>query len=212
MTADDIIDLAQRDFSDRSDAECLSDLQAIHDELCHDFKLKPSTSTINLTASTASYTLVAARVFDVRYRRSASEYKQLIPTHRDELDITDSQWRSRADSEPEYFFMEADKIYLVPAPDTTTSSGYPIVEADIASTETLSGATVLPAGLSSYRVYVEGLKARLALRVEDPRYGEYHRMYMEERKRLASQLHTKAQRFSPRWLPAGALGSFRRAR
>lgn len=212
-TAGDIIDEAQRDFTHRSDAECLADLQAVHDELCFDFRLKIASTTISITAGTASYTQ-AGRVYDARYTRSATrgDYKTLKATHKEELDEIDPRWRARENAEPEYFYMEAGNIVLHPTPDETTSGSYPRIDVDYATSETLVSGTDLPDGLMSYRVYVEGLKSRLALRVEDPRYPAYERMYQLERKRLADQLNHTAADFVSRQLPAGAITGFRRRR
>lgn len=215
MTATQAIAEAQRDFPDRSTTECLADLQAVHDELTFDFRIAPSSTTINVTSGTAGYALASgtSRIYSVRYTRSATkgDYKTLRPTHKDELDQVYERWRSRDNAEPEMYYIEGGSIYLVPAPNATTSGSYPRLDLDVSSTATLSGGTNLPT-LPSSRVYIEGLKARLALRTEDSRYGEYARMYAIERKRLGTILNNQAAYFSPRMLPGSAFASWRTRR
>jgi len=208
-TAGDIIDLVQLTFSHASDEECLADLQIIHNELCFDFKLKPSTGTITtLVAGTREYTLPTGtgRVDQVRYHRSAtrSDFKILIPTHVDKLDELDSRWRGKNNGEPQQFYIQNGKIGLVPPPDTATSGSYPQIQIDISSVETLADATVMPSSVISHQAWVDGVHMRVAARCKDDRYGIYRQAYQDERKRLGEQMNKFARDFKVQILPAHA--------
>lgn len=212
-TAQDVINEAKREFDGRSDEECLADLQAVHNELCWDFKLIPSEDTINLTAGTSSYSMPAdcARVYELRYRTSStrSNFTRLIATEREELDELHNHWRGTNNGKPQYYYILGGLLYLYPTPDTSTSAGYPILEIDYSAITTLASGTDLPSSLFTYRAYVEGLKSRLALREEDERYGEYMRMYTMERKRLAEQLFSRAADYRQKIYGPGTTQGFR---
>lgn len=207
MTAADIIDRVQFDFPNASDTELLADLQVIHDELCFDFKLKKSTVTnTSLVAGTRAYALASgtARVYQARYVRSAADgdFRVLQETAEDELDQIQSNWRGLSDGEPSQFFADTGQINLVPAPDTTTSSSYPQLQYEISSYETLIASTDMPTGISSYEVWVDGVKARFALRYKDDRFQIFAQMYAMGRARLGTQVNNLPARYQQVHRPA----------
>lgn len=212
MTDAQAINLIQADFDNASNAEVLSDLQAIHDDLCRVMRLKPSTQTLSsIVAGTPGYALSAgwARVFGVRYFSSATDYTKLKATDKDELDSFRYNWRLESGT-PDSYYIESGNIYLVPSPDTSSSGGYPKVEVDISSTETLSGSgTNLPSGVSSYRAWIEGAKWLIALRYQDPRTSYYEKRYEDERKKLFQQVQQASAEFKPRFIPVGQSSSYR---
>lgn len=211
MTAGEVIDLVQRDLKNASDAECLDDLQAIHDDLAFSMRLKPSTQTLSsLVSGTASYALSTgwARVFGVRYYTSATSYEKLKPTSKDELDSFRQYWRTET-GEPDSYYIDGGNIVLVPAANETSSGSYPQVQVDLSLTETLADATTLPTGISSYRAWVEGTKMLVAARYEDPRFNLYAQRYDIYRKRLFEQIQQGSAEYKPRILPPGASQSFR---
>lgn len=183
MTAQNIIDEAKLDFPDETDTRALSDLQSIHDHLLFKFKIYWSTENVSLTADTQEYTIPTDtnRVYQVRYYTSATEYKVLTATHIDKLDKENSKWRMHDSGTPREFYADLGrgKIGFYPAPDTTTS-GYPIVQADVSKRQTLSVGDTLPGSLPSYQAWVEGVRYRMALRVNDERVGAYLSMFKHE--------------------------------
>lgn len=215
MTFNELIAQVKLDFAKVSDAEVLADLQAIHDELCFDFKLIKSTETeTSLVAGTREYALPAgtARVYQVRYVRSATagDFRVLQETSEDELDQTRRNWRGLDNGEPYKFFADGGNLSLVPAPDTASSGSpaYPRLEFEIASYEPgLDGTEDLPTGLSSYEAWVDGAKMRLALKRQDKRYPLYERAYMMNRRRLATQVNQLPARYQQVYRPAPYQGS-----
>lgn len=200
VTAQNIVTEVQFDFPDRSDTELLADLQDVYDELSFDFKLNPGTQSVStITAGTAGYALSAGttRVYQARYHTSSTSYTVLDMVHVDWLDAYQSQWRGASDGTPRYCYVELGTIYLHPAPDTSTSGGYPTLDVDTTTNATLVLATALPAGLASYKVFSEGVKALSALRTSDGRYPEYKARYEAEKDRLARQTHRFGVHFHP---------------
>jgi len=214
-TVADVIGVIQLDFPNASDTEILSCLQQVHNEICFDYKLKPALGTITtLAVGTREYALPAstARVDQVRYRNSATreDFTVLQPTHIDELDTLDVRWRARANGKPQQFYIQAGNIGLVPPPDTATSGSYPQIELDVSQYEILTAGTTLPTSVVSHQAWVEGAKARIALRYEDQRYAVYQRAFEMERKRLAHQLNSFSRQFKVQFLPNSTMGGRRR--
>lgn len=203
MTAQQAIDAARRDFPDRSDTEALADLNIIHARLCFENRLIPATETVNLVSGTESYALPSnvVRVYGARYRTSATEYTALGAVSRDYLNTAESDWASLTDGEPERFFVEAGYVYLVPAPGTTTSGGYPVLELETGKTSTLSSGTSLPT-LPSYDVYITGLQLVFATRLQDPRIGYYKSLHEDAVRRLGNIVHSSASGVSVRFVPS----------
>lgn len=205
MTAQEVIDLAKLDFPDETDTKALADLQVIHDELCFDFKVYPSTQSLtSLVAGTNNYALTAGtkRVYNARYLANSSSSKPLEPTHRDHMDVLDPNWEARANGTPREYWVEAGKVYLHPTPDTSSSGGYPKVELVTTLGQTLVVGTTLPS-VPNYQAWVEGVKWRIALRKNDPRMEIYRGLYMMERTRLADQLSSAVVQVGFTAYPAG---------
>lgn len=193
-TAGNIIDQAQLVIPEVNDTVALAYLQLIHNELCFDFKLSKATATnTSLVAGTRAYSLAsgASRVYQVRYVRSATDgdFKVLMPTSEDELDQRYRNWRGMDDGEPNWVFVDSDQVNLVPSPDSSTSGSYPQLQYEYTSVATLSSGTNLPTGVVSYEAWRCGLLWKMAEGYK-PEIIEYWRMrYMEERGKLANQLH-----------------------
>lgn len=205
-TIADIFTQVRLDFPSQSDAELLSDAQSIHDELCFDFKLIPGTLNLNVTAGTSEYSLTGdhVTVYSADYARSATDAEPLRVSHPDEMDEFRPNWRREPASTPSWYYVESGKVGLVPAPSASTSGTYPRLELRTGQRQTLAltpSPTNLPAGLVSYQAWVDGIKARAAIRVSDQRATSFAQMYDASRRRLSEQLHSSARRYRRTFLP-----------
>lgn len=201
MTVQQLIDRVQIDFPDQSEAECLSDLQSVYDELSFDYKLSPSTAEISLTAGTGEYALPAGvtRVFEARYVSSASSATVLVQAHTDWLDNNYPGWRSHDSGTPRYCYAEAGNIGLYPKPSETTSGSYPKVHADVTTRIDLGLSDDLPS-LADYGAFVDGVKAAICARTNDSRYPVYKDRHESGVRRLSIQVQRFNARYSqPLW-------------
>lgn len=206
-TFTNLVSRIQIDFPDASATELLDDLQVIHNELCFRFKLIKSTqSNTSLVAGTGSYALPTntARIYQVRYWADSSGFTVLTETSEDEMDSVRPRWRGETAGTPRFYMADSGTMTLVPAPGISTSGGYPKLTFEISSYQpAISGSDTLPTGIFDHEAWVNGVKARFALRHGDARYPVYERMYEESRAILAQQTNTVPARFQPRFQPAG---------
>jgi len=119
---------------------------------------------INLTAGTSEYAFAAetvARVWSVRYLRSANQDDnyRLKETDITRLDLEFGNWRGLENDEPQMFYIGATsagalRLGVTPAPNLTTSGGYPILRCNVTRFGTLAAGGDLPANIRSSDVYV----------------------------------------------------------
>lgn len=192
----DIIANARLRFNDLKDADALVYLKEVRAHVLGllDFRKTTITNT-SLVAGTAEYAYADTSMnFDqVRYVRSATDgdFKILRAITKDYLYAERPEWTMQEDGEPSEFYLTAGttgpKIGLVPAPDTSTSGGYPKLEMDITQNETLTTGTTIYDDLPSASVYINGIKKRYA---EDK-----HRDDIEVYTRLFKSDIAEAQRY-----------------
>lgn len=200
-TAQAIIDEAKLDFPDETDTRALSDLQSVDDYICFRFPVIRSRQDVTLTADTREYSLPSntVRVLACRYVTSATASDKLQARHLDWFDAYDYNWRDQSSGTPMDYYVDTanNNIGLHPAPDTTTSGGYPKLTLDVSQRRgTLVVGTDFGSNLPSYQAWVEGLRHRMALRTSDERLGYYERMFNHELAQLDLMLRGSAE-FQP---------------
>lgn len=86
-------------------------------------------STVNLTAGTARYAWPADMVFlyTAVYEASSSSRTRLIPVFPEQMGQIDEEWRHHPPSTPTHIIPEGSYMRLWPAPNASTSGGYPVV-------------------------------------------------------------------------------------
>lgn len=146
---------------------------------------------INITTGTAEYAFATepARVWSVRYIKSAAQDDnyRLVQTDITKLDIQHGNWRGAQNGEPQMFYLGSTstgalRLGVTPAPDVTTSGGYPILRAYCTRFAAIVAGGNLPANIRSSDVYVFVACWRYAL---DQRRPEEIIGYWENRAKQA---------------------------
>jgi len=130
ITVQAIYTAVQTHFSDIPEATFLSLLNDVHQEIIENIRLTPDVAvTVELTAGQQEYALpdTVLRIWEAAYMAQAGDYQRLKQTNVDRLDDGSPTWRNYSPSTPSRVYDRGGNLGLVPAPDTTTSGGYPIV-------------------------------------------------------------------------------------
>lgn len=161
----DVVDVARLVYPDLSPTDAVKYLNIIRGEVLRRLKLYATTSTISLTAGTQEYALSAGidRVEAVEYRRSAtqSDFMPVLPVSLDYLEQQETRFRAYTNGEPRRFYLSEGTtgplIGFVPAPLTSTSSGYPIITLYEQAFTTLIVSDTFYDDLPSCLVYTTGV-------------------------------------------------------
>jgi len=130
VTVTNLYTAAQTHFPDIPQAVFLSLLNDVHQEIIENVRLTPDVAvTVNLTAGQQEYALpdTVLRIWEAAYMSEAGDYQKLEQTNVDWLDYNAPTWRNYPPSTPYRVYDRGGNIGFVPAPDTSTSGGYPIV-------------------------------------------------------------------------------------
>lgn len=184
----------QLDFPDVPTADVLTALNEEHYKLCHLYPLYTSTETFSsLVSGTGEYNFATlpASVRHAIYKptATASGWITLRATSIDALNSDNPTWRQSTASQPTHYYTTTDgtnvKLGLYPAPNTTSSGGYPavIVYTWLATVLT----TNMPVSIDAYDCYKYGACYRLALQKNDPRAAMYKGLYEEAKRVLHKQ-------------------------
>ncbi len=130
ITVTNLFTAAQTHFADIPQAVFLSLLNDVHQEIIENIRLTPDVAVmVNLTAGQQEYALpdTVLRIWEAAYMSQAGDYQKLKQTNIDRLDDNNPTWRNYPPSTPYYIYDRGGNLGLVPAPDTSTNAGYPIV-------------------------------------------------------------------------------------
>lgn len=184
----------QLDFPDVPTADVFTALTEEHAKLCHLYPLYESSETFSsLVDGTSEYNFstVPASVRHAVYKPSStnSGWTTLRATTIDALNSDNPSWRQSTPSQPTHYYTTTDgtnfKLGLYPAPNTTSSGGYPAVTVYTWLATTLS--TNMPVSIDAYDCYKYGTCYRLALQKNDPRVATYKALYEEAKRVLHKQ-------------------------
>ena len=178
-TVQDVVDRAQVAYPGVPDAEMLKHYKETLWEILVMADVEKNSATEDLTDGTREYELSYDPFFSsidmVYYRSSAVSAKKLTPVSVEWMDKhAQADWRTTTDTgTPDKFYIDAPTssslttegkivIGLDPIPDTTTSSGFPIVKIYGTEFEEPSLTSKVPAMFQSIRVLIEGCKKLVA--------------------------------------------------
>lgn len=171
--------------------------------------------SVSLTAGTREYAMNedTLRVWSARYQKSATvgDYDVLDPVSVNQLEADDPNFLKRANAPPKRFYVTENSVSgmvlgLGPAPDTTTSGGYPVVicrvsrSGDVANW-TAAQSAAMPTGLVSYEAWAVGLCKLWARDFDPERYAFFAQAFEAELARLGDQRHTKNVQQPAAFLP-----------
>lgn len=168
MTVRKCISRTRRHFEVFDDINALEYMQEVHNHILSLCRVKPDENVdINLVQGQFTYALdpLVMKVWDARYINSATtgDSRRLEPRAVDELDFqTRGQWRYNPAGTPIWYDERSGQLVVIPAPDTATSAGYPIVRLVVQKSDTLTLDSVLPTAVHEYDAWVFGLGLKYA--------------------------------------------------
>ena len=176
----DIVRDVQLAFENANPVIVLDCINTIHRGLCYELPVIRDTVTVSLTSGTREYALdeTTASIMCATYYPDASgAYEILEPVDMGDLDREDRAWRQIPDGTPKGFYIFGGYIGFVPAPDTTTASGYPKVELEVTEFSTLAMGDSLPTSIKTKEVYVHGARMLYAQFVDINMVQGFEAMY-----------------------------------
>jgi hypothetical protein len=201
LTAQKIISLARRHFESFDDQEALTYLQAVHNKILRLVRVKPDEIYNQaLTAGVGDIALdpTISRIWSATYVSSEDDVRALYPRSVDELDWqTKGLWRSQLAGTPMWYDERAGRLILYPAPDVSTSSGYPIVALAVQKTEALSLTSVLPVAVDEYDAWTYGLCRKYAAEKARDQFVAFDGLYRQALNELIAFSEGKSARQMP---------------
>ena len=173
----------------------------------------------NLTDGTREYELsydpIFTRIRAVYYAASSTSSTILPAVSVDYMDRQVDQWRTTTDTgtPDKYYIRWPDSsgvttegklvIGLDPIPDTTTSSGYPILNIYGTEYTILAATDKVPSAFPTMQVFVEGMKAKYSANRDHEKHDFYQRNFERElhlTKCFLSELTGVPTTFVPDWM------------
>lgn len=196
FTVQNVLDDFAEAYPNVSAARQLTLFLRIYREVMNTVDAEQDLQTENLTDGTREYELsydpILVNIKQVLYVESATSSIPLTAVTVDWMDAHISQWRTTTDTgtPSRYYIRWPDSsgvttegklvIGLDPIPDTTTSTGYPILHLYGSEFTTLAATDKIPSRFSSMQVFVEGMKARYAANRDHEKHDFYRRNFEHE--------------------------------
>lgn len=171
-TLADAINQARQTFPEMSSTRALGYASIVHRRLLKVLNIRENSTTISLTTGTGDYDLPVdvAGIFAVVYYQSSTAYSALSLTSFEDQDMIYPEWRADTSTgTPSKYLIRSTKstdpsdkftLTLLPTPNTTTGTGYPILKIWYVDHADVTGLdAVLPGTLLDDRVYVNGIRA-----------------------------------------------------
>lgn len=204
MLVSDVLDEIDDFYSEADDTEKLRHFQREHNRIRRIVPIATSVATFSsLLDGTKEYATGDAymKVFSARYVRSETEgdSKVLLAISVDELDLDFADWRAAGTGEPTYWYWRSAKIGFHNTPDTSTSGSYPNVSLEVATTETVTTSTAMPAHVAHYEAWMYGTITSIAAARRDWEAVQYFRPKSQEAlAELIRMHHDRTARYQPR--------------
>lgn len=208
----DVIREAREIYPDLADTHALRHFNRVRSTVLSELDLRKTSTTVNVAegVNEASLAATALKIDSVEYVRSstARDFKVLLPTSIDELNNKETEWRRLENNEPDRFYLHTGTsgpvIGVVPAPNETTSGGYPILRIYFSQNETLTAGGTLYDDLPSAQVYVYGIAREHAARHDKGSLANWVQLFEMEMAAAQRFLYNKQAgdqgvRFVPGW-------------
>jgi len=201
LTAQKIISLARRHFTEFDDQEALTYLQAVHNKILRLVRVKPDEiydQSLTLGVGSIALDPLISRIWSACYMSSSDDVRPLYPRSVDELDwSTKGIWRTQPPGTPIWYDERAGRLILYPTPDTSTVSGYPIVRLTVQKTDTLSLSSSLPTAADEYDAWVYGLCRKYAAEKARDQFVAFDGLYRQALNELIAFSEGKSARQMP---------------
>jgi len=170
-TVQNVIDLAKVGYPslpDFGDSVAVKLFNEVHNEILTRVGVQTDTETITLVADQREYALnVTARFASTAvYVRSATEgdATKLEPVSQETLERQSGGYQFEDSGEPSRYYITHSndgtvKIGFDPAPDTSSTGGYPSVVLRVGRGATLTAAGNLPLGVKNFQAWIIGIQA-----------------------------------------------------
>jgi hypothetical protein len=173
-----------------------------HVEIIRNCHLIPdTTTTITLTSGTQEYALPdsCVRVWDAAYYSTSTNWVSLEQTNVDTLfNDYGPGWQLQSAGTPWSFFERGGNIGFMPAPNVTSTGGYPSVTLFYTNYTALSFYDKLPTTIMSMYPWVYFICSKQAVVTAPDKVPMYHNLYEQEMKRMQEGIYGRVARDRPR--------------
>lgn len=183
--------------------DALEYINRVHEDLSAMLPLRQDTEDVSLTDGTREYSLDEdiVQIWDAEYRTSATEGHQMKQTSVPDLVLDRAAWRLAVDGKPFEYYIWGNTtgkvVGFFPTPETTTTSGYPIVRLYVSRRNTLTLSDSLPQTILNKQVYVEGAAWYYCADFKPDMESFYDRRYQEHKIRLKRFYYSQMPFHSP---------------
>lgn len=176
-TVNQVLSKFRRSFRQIDEPRAKQLFDDAHREILAKCRLRETTIQISLVSGTRAYDIseTAIKVLAAEYRFTSTSWRSLMETSVDDLDMNHTGWRSTTvtGTPSRYYLAGANtgntaklQIGFDPVPDTTTATGYPIVDVHCIREAVLSLTDTVPPQLDSDDIYVSTMGEKACREIE----------------------------------------------
>lgn len=187
-TFQEVIDRARETHASLPEAKALVYAEEVYRELVAQTEIGRQQVSLSLVAGTRDYALPAGVVNIIRavYHSEVDNYFEIYPKSEEVIEELRQSYRVGNESgDPQYFALIhvqdtgiKPRIRFEPIPDTTTSSGYPVVKLEVNVIASVFDAnTTIPELVPNPDVFVDGILAKYSKILLPKEYEMYRDRY-----------------------------------